>query len=383
MANYVTSPNMSLTIPIAGQDPGPDYANNNNGCFLILDGHDHTSGKGVSITPAGLDINVDLSFSGNNATALRSVRFNPQSSVIGGASDINCLSVSGVDLYYNDGNGNKVRITQSGSVTGSSGTITGLPSGTASAAYVSINGTFVFQSATNTPANLDGASLILRDQTANSFGVTLNAPSSLGANYGLVMPQIPGQQSFVSLDTSGNLGTTVTSAMANVVGTTMTVAGADAIGATMDSTGADAIAASRTRGVNNSTVGGVGISSAFTGVTTSQYPTYALFGTVSVTTSGRPVAIGLTAGYPTGYVLAPSPAGETWYILFSRNGGNISEFKMTNVSASSANALSPGAYNYIDYACPAGANTYSIYMATGNSSFLVGMNNVIAYAYEL
>ena len=64
---------MSMPIPVVGVDPGPDYAENLNAALLILDTHDHSPGKGVAITPAGINITSDLPFGGFNATALRSL----------------------------------------------------------------------------------------------------------------------------------------------------------------------------------------------------------------------------------------------------------------------------------------------------------------------
>lgn len=215
MANTTISPNMQLVIPTVSLDPGPDWANNINSSLAIIDQHNHTSGQGVQITPAGLNINSDLPFGGNNATLLRTIRFSPQTSVPGGASDIGCLSVSGVDLYYNDVNGNQIRITQSGSVSGSSGTITGLPSGTASASYNNTSGTFVFQSATNKPANLDGASLVLRNFSANSHGLTLSPPSAMASDYTITMPFPPSSTSFTTMDSGGNFGASVAYPLTN------------------------------------------------------------------------------------------------------------------------------------------------------------------------
>jgi hypothetical protein len=203
MPNFIPTQYMSLPNPVPGTDPGPDYALNIQSCLTILDQHNHTAGSGQQITPAGLNINVDLSFQGNNATFLRSVRWSPQGSPISGALDLGCCYVAGADLYYNDTAGNQVRITQGGSVAGSAGTITGLPSGTASASYNA--GTFVFQSATNTAANIDGASYIFRNGTANSKGLTLQPPSAMAANYSLTLPSIPGAQQFLAIDTSGNI----------------------------------------------------------------------------------------------------------------------------------------------------------------------------------
>lgn len=203
MAGEVQSPNMLLPVPAVGVTEGPQFATDINGCLAIIDSHDHSADSGVQINPAGININSDLAFNGNNLTLARSVRFQPQVSAISLPADIGCLYEAGVDLYYNDGNGNQVRITQGGAVTGASGTITGLPSGTASASYAA--GTFVFQSATNTPANIDGGSYVYRNNLANSKGLTLSPPNAMGADYTLVLPALPASQKIMTLDASGNM----------------------------------------------------------------------------------------------------------------------------------------------------------------------------------
>lgn len=196
---------MGLIVPTVGVDPGPDWANNLNASLSTIDQHNHSPGSGVQVTPAGLLINADLPFNTNNATLIRSLRFSPQPSALALGADIGCLYEVGVDLYYNDGNGNQIRITQSGSVTGSSGTITGLPSGTASASYSS--GTFSFKKATNTPATISAGSTIIGQQVASGYGVTIAASASQAANYTFTLPAaLPGAASYVTSDTSGNLG---------------------------------------------------------------------------------------------------------------------------------------------------------------------------------
>lgn len=207
MANIILSPSMSLPVPVPGVDPGPDYAFNIDSCFLLLDGHNHAPGRGVQITPSGLNINIDLPFMGNNATTLRSVRFTPQGSPLVGATDLGALYESGVDLYYNDGNGNQIRLTQSGSPAGASGSITGLVP-PASVSYVSGNQTFVFQSAVNTAANIDVASVILRNLTAGSPGLTLQPPT-LGSSYAITLPQLPAQIAFMTLNNAGQINTQI------------------------------------------------------------------------------------------------------------------------------------------------------------------------------
>lgn len=204
MSDVILSPNMNLPVPTVGVDPGPDWANNINASLSILDQHNHTSGSGVPITPSAININSDLSINSNNVTVVRTVRFDPQPAALSGGTDLGCLYESGVDLYYNDGSGNQVRITQGGSVTGSSGTITGLPSGTASASFAA--GTFTFQRATNTSATIDAGSYVMRLNSSGSNGLTLSPPSSLsGGSYGLTFPSIPSVTSIMALDASGNI----------------------------------------------------------------------------------------------------------------------------------------------------------------------------------
>lgn len=204
MANVIISPNMNLPIPITGQDPGPDYANQVNNSLNIVDGHNHEPGSGVQITPGGLDINSDLTFLSNNATALRSVRFAPQMTNLSGASDIGCLYESGVDLWYNDGSGNQVRITASGNVAGTPGSISNLTP-PASVSYSSVSQTFTFQSDTSTAGNLDAGSITLRNLTASSPGITLSPPSGLASSFTLTLPTLPAANLPVSLSTGGIL----------------------------------------------------------------------------------------------------------------------------------------------------------------------------------
>lgn len=202
----VLTPNMSLPVPVVGQEAGPQYATDINGCMSILDAHDHTPGSGVFITPNAININTDLSFGSNRATGVKSVVFDAQISPLpASAPDLGAVYVAGVDLYYNDENGNQVRITQNGGVVSGSGGITGLVP-PASASYVSADSTFVWQSNINTPASMDFASAIFRNLVANSFGLTLNPPNAMGADYSLVLPQLPVTNPRVlTIDTSGNI----------------------------------------------------------------------------------------------------------------------------------------------------------------------------------
>jgi microcystin-dependent protein len=207
MANTTTSPYMSLPVPVAGIDPGPQFALDVNSCMSIIDQHDHTPGHGVLITPGGMNINSDLTFNDNNLTSARAIRFQSQSVPIPPSGlDIGELYEAGVDLYFNDGAGNQIRITQSGGVVGTPGSITGLTP-PASASYVSANSTFVFQSAANTPANIDCGFIILRDNVANSPSCTVYPPT-MATNQVLTLPltNTTGQTAIMTMSTADAMG---------------------------------------------------------------------------------------------------------------------------------------------------------------------------------
>lgn len=232
MADVTISPNMLLPIPVPGVDPGPDWANNIVADMYAIDSHDHTSGKGVQITPDGMNINADLEMNSNDLTEARSVRFTPQVALISDPADIGCLYESGVDLYYNDGAGNVVRITQAGVVTGATGTITGLPSGTASASFA--GGTFTFQSATNTPATMAVGPLVIGSASVSPKTVTLAPSASQAANYSLTFPLVAPEANQVPIsDGSGNLSwTRGLLPLGAVIGTFPNLAGAYVTSAT-------------------------------------------------------------------------------------------------------------------------------------------------------
>lgn len=389
MANVITTPNMSLPNPVPGVDSGPDYANNNQACFNILDQHNHSSGSGVQITPAGLNINTDLPFSGNNAIALRSIRLLSQASPLALSTDLGCLYESGVDLYYNDGNGNQIRITQSGSVSGASGTITGLPSGTASASYSSISETFTFQQATNTAANMDAGTLIIRYPgsypTPSGNYIALQAPTSLSSGYALTLPAtVPGANSaFVVSNTGGSLS------YLNVDNATLDIASGlvEVKPGGITSTQI----ASQTVEQGNLAVrtvattvpaGGVAMSAScgnfFTTVST---PVNVSNLSVTITTTGRPVmlmiqAAPLVAGPPTVSVIENVSSGQFSTINFLRAGTAFS-----SVVIGANGALNPSIY--IVDPISAGTYTYSVQAFVSASGATFQLLNSLLVAYEL
>jgi hypothetical protein len=214
--NTITSPNMTLILPVPGVDPGPDYGNNQNASFLKIDSHNHTTGQGVQIPPQGLNINSNLTFQNNGATNLSLASFISGSAA---TTTIQALSVAAAsainELWYTDSNGVSTQITKNGVVNATATSIPGQ-------SYAS--GTFTWKqgAGSNTPANFDIGSIILRPNTAlTTNGIEISPPSAIASFYDIVLPALPvSVTSFLTIDTSGNMGATLAVAGA-LTGTNM------------------------------------------------------------------------------------------------------------------------------------------------------------------
>lgn len=195
---------MNLPIPVPSQTTGPQYALDEQSCFQQIDSHNHTPGQGSQIPLNALNVNQNLSMSGYSITALKSLKLNNQVISPGDSS----LYMLGNNLYFSDGTGAfNVQIT-SGNAVAVSGAVgfSGLPSGTASAAYQSLLGAFRFQSATNTAATLDVGPVNVRNTLAGSNAVTLNAPNPLAANYSITFPAaVPPSDKILRMASTGDI----------------------------------------------------------------------------------------------------------------------------------------------------------------------------------
>lgn len=194
---------MNLPIPVPSQTGGPQYAQDEVSCFNQIDSHNHTSGQGVQIPLDGLNINQNLDMNNYSVTNLKSLQLN-NSLVSPGSSSLFML---GNNLYFRDGtNSFDVQITSGASVNvpGSAG-FTGLPSGTASAAFLPGSGTFRFESATNTGATTDIGPLKLRNAVASSNAVTIT-PSNPTNNYTLTLPNDkPASTKILQMTSTGSI----------------------------------------------------------------------------------------------------------------------------------------------------------------------------------
>jgi hypothetical protein len=360
MSNVNISPNMGLIIPTVDTDPGPDWANNLNASLTSVDSHNHSSGQGVQINPTGLNINSDLPFNINNATLLRSARFSPQTSPLSLITDINCLYDSGVDLYFNDGNGNQIRITESGSVAGASGTITGLPSGTAGASYSS--GVFSFNATSSIFANLNIASLLLSNNVSSSKQLTLQPPNSMTSNYAITLPapSSAGQTAILTYDTSNNIGSSLVPDNSSIE-ISSNVLQVKAGGITNSQLAPCNIVASGSSGSASTTSG------SFVQVTNMSQ---------TITTVGRPVMISFRSSGASSAGSIGCGGTSLWAIY--RDGTQISETILSSVLESG-----PGQLNFIDGAPTAATHTYALYYRDSVGGDTVSMFNCLMILNEL
>ena len=107
----MTTLNMGLTLPTVGTTTDPTWSNELNAAVTTIDAHDHSSGKGARITPAGLNISTDLPMSGHAPTGARAISFTNLASA---PSDQYALFWKGGDLWANNGSGAAFQVTTGG-----------------------------------------------------------------------------------------------------------------------------------------------------------------------------------------------------------------------------------------------------------------------------
>lgn len=108
-----TTNNMNLTLPTPTITEGPDWAEEYNTALETVDAHDHTTGKGKKITPAGININNDLDMNDNSVTSLETVQLED---VTAEPTTTQTIYSDSGELKYKDGSGNVVRVTVDGAI---------------------------------------------------------------------------------------------------------------------------------------------------------------------------------------------------------------------------------------------------------------------------
>lgn len=107
---------MNLVLPTPTVTLGPEWANEINAALSTIDAHDHSSGKGVPITPAGLDIISNLDIQSNKVFNLKSTQYTDQAATLTGATNASSVYSKSGDLWWTNGAGIAVQLTSGSSI---------------------------------------------------------------------------------------------------------------------------------------------------------------------------------------------------------------------------------------------------------------------------
>lgn len=226
--SYGTS--LGITLPTVGVTAGPTWATNLNTALSTV-----ISVLETKVTPAGMDINADLSYrsSGTSYRAkdVKALSLTNQDSVLAAATYATTLFSSDSDgeLYYNDNAGRQVQITTNGAVNVStSGGITGTGYGASSVEvnWVAASSRYDMKSGAgaNDYASVLANDILLNDGSANTL--TIAAPS-LAADYTLTLPNAVAASngSLVTMSTAGALAATMAPSVTTVTTSGLITAG--------------------------------------------------------------------------------------------------------------------------------------------------------------
>ena len=179
----------ALEKPAIGIDTGPGWATAINNSIDAVDGHDHSSNKGIRITPAAFNVNADLDYNQNSATELKNVIFN---SSVTAATTSYSLYQSGGNLFYRDGSGTAIQMTITGGVNSGAGSISGMTGNDSGASYTDGSKTFNFftDSANTDYGKMAHADLILYkfsdDNSADTDYITIAANAAASGASGTI-----------------------------------------------------------------------------------------------------------------------------------------------------------------------------------------------------
>jgi hypothetical protein len=360
--------------------PGPEYATQQNTAFTTIDSHDHTSGKGLQVPSSGLNINADLPFNLQNATAVRSVRFNNYGTAIGAGTDTGCAYVAGGNLYFNDISGTQIQLTAGGALNAASiGGIGGdYSTSTASVYYSDIAKTFYFTQNINQAATVSVGPVVIQDTAVSANGITVQSPVALAASYSLTLPSVvPASTLPISMSSTGvmSTGQITTAQITDNAVTTVKIPNA-------------AVTPEKLTALNYAQSS---VISSFTLSDSSAYFTTGM--SLSLTTNGRPVFMSfINDGTRSGFFRSNNSVNatsisDTFQIEIRRNGTVISNSQPSinaNLVGSSNIQLqvSPGSFSHFD-PVSAGTYTYEVFARISSNASPLLINNVIFYAYEL
>jgi hypothetical protein len=153
-----------------------------NECLDLIDQHDHSTGKGVKVTPAGFNVNQDFSINSYLLTDIAQLAINNLSGTQPTAASR--IYEYGGELYFNDGSANQVQLTSGGAINVAAlGTITGdYSTSTADLTYVAASQTFIFKQNATTTASINSGPITIYRNTAGSPYARIQQDASQSGN---------------------------------------------------------------------------------------------------------------------------------------------------------------------------------------------------------
>tara|TARA_R110002167_G_scaffold4000_3_gene19082 strand:+ start:398 stop:1342 length:945 start_codon:yes stop_codon:yes gene_type:complete len=252
----------ALAKPAVGVTTGPTWASDLNTSIDAVDGHDHSTNKGVRITPAAINVNADMEFNQNSASELKNLIFD--SSVTAATTSYSLYQSSG-NIYWRNGSGTAVQITTGSSVNAGAGSITGMAGTDAGVTYTNVAKTFNFfcDSGNTDFGKLAHADLLLYrftdDNVADTDYVTVSySTASSGSGGTLTVPAETGTILSTSTNYAGAINIATSNSNNNIAlkphGTGFILVGNGGATGKVTSNGAYDLILSTNSGTNSSTI---------------------------------------------------------------------------------------------------------------------------------
>jgi len=376
----MATPLMSLDLPVVGPSGtiGPTYATMLNTAFNLIDSHDHTTGKGPKVTPAGINVNQNFNFSGFGIYGLNYAKLIDNVATV---SDFTSVYAEGGDLYWKNAGGVDVQITSGNTinVTAAGGIGGDYTTSTASVVYSDITKTYTFRQSPTVTGDIAAGSLYVYENIVSGKYAKLKVPAALAANYDLTLPAaLPGSTLPAFISSSGVITT-------GQIGAVMALASTD--NSTLEvSSNALRI---KDGGVTKSKLVALGqqlsASSAVFSTSSNSYVDVTNL-TVTITTTGRPVMLIVIPDGSTTNVAAFGVSGASGskgaQAQFLRAATVIAIFNLFGGASTSSLEVPPGSLCSVDVVA-AGTYTYKVQIKAQNVGDSTTLNRCKFIAYEL
>lgn len=186
----MSTPYMNLILPVVGPlgTQGPDWANEINTALTLIDQHDHSSGLGKQITPAGININQTLQMNSQQLSEIASLALDNLSSQPASA---NLIYEYAGELYFNDANANQVQLTSGGTINVASvGTISGDYGGSnpANVSFSNITDTYLFTKAPGVTGSIACGPVSIYQNASGSYYAKLQQNVAQASNLDWTLP---------------------------------------------------------------------------------------------------------------------------------------------------------------------------------------------------